>query len=146
MPENSGYNHTSKKKGLTSRSALFPNISIDGLSIVLATTLFNTSLLTGKFTEVEDAGSANGTIFVNIDLLDEGRCDREDTLYTNSVGNLTDSKGFSYSTSTALDNNALEILDTFFVSFFDFIVDSDGIASLEFGELFKFDQILYELH
>ena len=84
-------------------------------------------------------------MFVNFNLVDERTADGEDTFYTNAVGNLTDSKGLSRSTSTALQNNALEILDTLFVSFFNFIVDSDGIASLEFGELFTFDQILYIL-
>ena len=111
----------------------------------LTSFLFNTGFLTGEITKIEDSGTANSTMFVNFNLVDERTADGEDTFYTNAVGNLTDSKGLSRSTSTALQNNALEILDTLFVSFFNFIVDSDGIASLEFGELFTFDQILYIL-
>ena len=112
----------------------------------LTSFLFNTGFLTGKIAEIEDSCSADGTTLVDVDLLDERAADGEHTLHTNTVGDLTDSKGLSGTASSALQDNALEVLDTFFVTFFDFVMDSDGIASLEFGELFTLDQILYILH
>ena len=108
--------------------------------------LFDTSFLTGKIAEIEDSSSADGATLVDIDLFDERRRDGENSFHTDTVGDLTNSKGFSGTASGALKHNALEVLDTFFVTFFDFVMDSDGIASLEFGELFTLDQILYILH
>ena len=112
----------------------------------LTSFLFNTGFLTGKIAEIEDSCSADSTVFVDIDFLNERAADGEHTLHANAVGNLTDSKGLSRTTSSALQDNTLEVLDTFFVSFFNFVMDSDGIASLEFGEVFTLAQILYILH
>ena len=103
----------------------------------LESLLFNTGFLTGKIAEVENSCSADGTAFVDVNLLNERTGNGEHALHANAVGNLTDSKGLGGTTSSALQDNALEVLDTFFVTFFDFVMDSDGIASLEFGELFS---------
>ena len=64
--------------------------------------LFDTGFLTGEITEVEDSSSADGAVFVDVDLLDERAADGEDTFHTNTVGNLADSKGFSRTASAAL--------------------------------------------
>jgi len=108
--------------------------------------LFDTSFLTGKIAEIEDSSSADGATLVDIDLFDERRRDGENSFHTDTVGDLTNSKGFSGTASGALKNNALEVLDTFFVTFFDFIMDSDGISGLKFGERLALDQIFYILH
>ena len=108
--------------------------------------LFNTGFLTGQITEIENTGTAHSTMFVDIYLLDERACEGEDTLHTYAIGNLTDSKGFSSTTSTTLQDNALEVLDSLFVTFFNLVMDGNRIASLELGELFAFDQVLYVLH
>ena len=106
----------------------------------------DTGFLTGEITQVEDTSATYSAVLVDINLLDEGAGDGEDTLYANAIGNLTNSKGFGGTRTTTLDNNALEVLDTLFVSFTDFIVNSNGIASAEFGEFFAFDLVFYELN
>ena len=108
--------------------------------------LLDTGFLTGEITQIEDAGAAHGTVLVDINLLDKRTGEGEDTLHSDAIGDLADSKGFSSSASTALQHNALEVLDSLFVSFLNLVMDSDGIASLEFGELLALDQILYKLH
>ena len=119
-----------------------------GRSLLLDAHLFllDTGFLTGEITQIEDAGAAHGTVLVDVDLLDERAGKGEDALHSDAVRDLADSKGLSSSASTALQDNALEVLDTFFVSFLNLVMDSDGIASLEFGELLALDQILYILH
>ena len=85
-------------------------------------------------------------MLIDVDLLDKRAANGEYTFHTHTIGNLADSKGLSRTASSALEDNALEVLDTFFISFSNFVMDSDGIASLEFGEVFTLDQILYKLH
>ena len=108
--------------------------------------LLDTGFLTGEVAQIEDTGAAHNAVFVDVDLLDERASEGEDALHSDAVRDLADSKGLSSSASTALQDNALEVLDSLFVSFFDLVMDSDGIASLEFGELLALDQILYKLH
>ena len=111
----------------------------------LTSSLFNTGFLTGEIAQIEDSCTAYSATLVNINLLDKRAADGEYTLHTNAVGNLTDSKGLSRTASAALQYNALEVLDTFFVSFFNLVMNRDGIASLELGELFTLNQILFIL-
>ena len=108
--------------------------------------LFDTGLLTGEVAQVEDAGAAHSTVFVDINLLDERAGEGEYTLHADAVGDLADSKGLSGSASTALQHNALEVLDSLFVTFLNLIMDGDGIASLELGELLALDKVLHILH
>lgn len=112
----------------------------------LESLLFDTGFLTGEVAQVEDAGTAHSTMFVDIDLLDERAGEGENTLHSDTVRNLTDSKGFSGSASATLQNNALEVLDSFFVTFFDFIVYRDGVAGFELGELLALGKGLDKLH
>ena len=112
----------------------------------LAATLFDTGFLTGEVAQIEDAGAAHSTVLVDIDLLDERAGDGENTLHADAVRDLADSKGLGSSASTALQDNALEVLDSLFVSFFDLVMDGDGIASLELGELLALDKGLDKLH
>ena len=108
--------------------------------------LFDTGFLTGEVAQVEDAGAAHSTTFVDINLLDERAGDGEDTLHTHAVGDLADSKGLGSSASTALQDNALEVLDSLFVTFLNLVMDGDGIASLELGELLALDKVFHILH
>ena len=115
------------------------------LSGVLFPSFFNTSFFTCKVTEVEDACSAHHAVFVDIDLFDERGGEGENSFHTYTAGNLTNSKGLGASCTGELQNNSLELLDTFFVSFTDFIVDSDGIAGLELGERLAFYLVFNKL-
>ena len=112
----------------------------------LVSLLFDTGLLTGEVAQVEDAGAAHSTVLVDINLLDERAGDGEDTLHTHAVGDLADSKGLSSSASTALQDNALEVLDSLFVTFLNLIMDGDGVAGFELGELLALDKVLHILH
>ena len=93
--------------------------------------LFDTGFLTGEVAEVEDAGTTHSTMLVDINLLDERASEGEDALHSDAVSDLADSKGFGSTASTALKDNALEVLDSLLVTFFNLVMDSDGIASLE---------------
>ena len=85
----------------------------------LAAFLFDTGFLTGEVAQVEDTGATHGTALVDVYLLDERAGEGEDTLHSDAVRDLADSKGLSSSASTALQHNALEVLDSFFVTFFN---------------------------
>ena len=108
--------------------------------------LLDTGLLTGEVAQIEDAGAAHSTVLVDVDLLDERTGEGEDTLHSDAVSDLADSKGLGSSASTALQHNALEVLDSLFVTFFDLVMYSDGIASLELVELLALDKVLHILH
>ena len=108
--------------------------------------LFDTSFLTGEIAQIEDTGTTHSTMLVDINLLNERASEGEDTLHADAVSNLADSKGFGSSASTALQHNALEVLDSLFVTFLNLIMDGDGIASLELGELLALDKVLHILH
>ena len=134
-----------KNKAVPDGIALQSIVLQEGVCALTHSSFLDTGFLTGEITQVEDTGTTHGTTLVDVDLLDEGAADGEDTFHANAVGNLADSKGLSSSSTTALYHNALEVLDTFFVSFTDFIVNSDGIASFELGESFALDLVFYEL-
>ena len=108
--------------------------------------LFDTGFLTGEVAEIEDAGTTHSAMFVDINLLDKRAGEGENTFHSDTVGDFADSKGLSGSASTTLQDNALEVLDTFFVTFFDLVVDGDGVASFELGELLALDKVLDVLH
>ena len=112
----------------------------------LVSLLFDTGFLTGEVAQIEDTGTAHSTTLVDVDLLDERAGEGEYALHSDAVRDLADSKGLSSSASTALKNNALEVLDSLFVAFLNLVMDSDGIASLELGELLALHQVLYVLH
>ena len=112
---------------------------------MLFPSFFNTSFFTCKISEVEDTCSAYHTVFVYIDLFDERRCEREYSFHTYATRNFTNSKGSGNSCTSYLKDYSLKLLDTFFVSFADFIMDSDGIAGLELGELFAFHLVFNKL-
>ena len=112
----------------------------------LVATLFDTGFLTGKVAQVEDTGTAHSTTLVDIYLLNKRTGKREDTFHAHAVRNLADSKGLSCSASTALQHNALEVLDSLFVTLFDLVVNRDGIASLKLGKLLALDKGLDKLH
>ena len=129
----------------TADRTLRPDTFSGSFGVFLAPLLLDTGFLTCEVAQVEDAGTAHCTVLVDVYLLNERGRDREYALHAHAIGNLTNSKGLGGSASATLQHNALEVLDTFFVTFFDFIVNRDGVASLEFGELFAFYQILYVL-
>lgn len=96
----------------------------------------DTSRLTLTSSQIEETSSSYFTFSYQVDLLDGWGNDWEDTLYTNSIGNLTHGKGFSVGVWVfSLDHSSLELLDSFLVTFFDTYVYVDGITGFERREL-----------
>ena len=59
------------------------------------------------------------------------RIERDDSFYSNVTGHFSNRKGFGRSRTLNLDNNTFENLNTFFVSFFNFVMYTDDIARAE---------------
>lgn len=100
-----------------------------------STLLLDTGLLTRKSAEVVQLGTTHLTNLVDFDAFDVRRLDGEDTLYTNGARHLAYGETLLVLMTGNLDNNAAIQLDTLLVTFDDFVCYSDGVTSLELGEL-----------
>jgi len=98
--------------------------------------LGNTSLLACEVTQVVQFRTANLTILVNGDRLDERRVHREDTLNAYVAGHLANSEALLVLAAVDSDNVTTELLDTLFVTFLDTISHRHLVACLECGKLF----------
>ncbi len=99
--------------------------------------LFDAGFLAGEIAKVEDACATNLADLVKLNRIDERRCERENTLYTNAIGYLADSESLSHTCTATLNDYATEFLLTLFVLLFDDIGNSDGVTCLEVGELLR---------
>ena len=97
--------------------------------------LLDARLLTGKIAEVVDTSTANNTILVNLDLVDVGRVERENTLNTYAIRDLTDGEHLGLTRTLDLDNYAAEALQTLLVTLNDFVGYGDCVTSLELGNV-----------
>ena len=94
--------------------------------------LLDPGLLAGEVPEVEDAGPADLTDLVDLDRLDGGELVREDSLDSDTAGNLADGESPGERGGTAnLDNHTSELLKSFLVTFLDPVGHGDGVAGLE---------------
>ena len=93
--------------------------------------LLDTGLLTGQIAEVVDAGAANHTNLVDLDLLDMGRVEREDTFDAHTVGNLADGEHLGLALTLDLDNHTPEALEALLAALDDFVGNGDRVTSLE---------------
>jgi len=64
----------------------------------------------------------------DLELVDIWGVLREYPLYADTTGNLANSEGLGNARSAFLDHETLKHLDTFFSTFFNFIMDSHGIT------------------
>lgn len=103
------------------------------LKLKLKFLLFNFCFLSGKLTEVENSGSTNNTSLVHLDCMNVRRIERNDTFYAHVTRHFSNRKSLGSSCSLNLDNNTFENLNTFFVSFFNFVVYANGITVLNEG-------------
>ena len=134
-------------------SGLKPGIVLFGGGLLYRPLRFlDTGFLAGEVAEIEDAGPADLTNLVHLDLVDERAFVRENPLDTDAVGDLTDGKSPGIrGSSTNLDNYAAEILKSVLVTFFNPVGHGNGIAGLELriggcfilreGFLHQFNQI-----
>ena len=98
--------------------------------------LLDPGLLAGEVPEVEDAGPADLTDLVDLDRLDGGELVREDSLDSDTAGNLADGESPGERGGTAnLDDYALELLKSFLVTFLDPVGNGDGVTGLELREV-----------
>ena len=94
--------------------------------------LADAGLLTGEVTEVEDAGAANLAELVNLDAVDEGRLEREDSFYTHATGNFAHREGSGERIHAFhLNNYSAELLESLFITFLDSVGNGDSVTGLE---------------
>jgi hypothetical protein len=78
---------------------------------------------------------AHFTILVNLDTVNERGLEREDSLDTDTAGNLANGKGLGERIRTLhLDDDTAELLVALLVSFFDPVGHGDRVTSLELRE------------
>lgn len=109
-------------------------------------TLFDTCGLTTTLTQIEDLGTTNDTTLGNFDAFDVGRADRENTLYANGTGHLTNGEGCVGTGATTLDNDAFVQLDALFIAFLDSDTYFNGITRLKFGVVIATVGCLYKVN
>lgn len=96
---------------------------------------FYLSLLTYTFTNVIELSAANLTTAGNINFNNVGRVKREYLFNTDTVSDLSYSKGFSDAAAFFSDYNAVEKLNSFSVTFFDLVVNNDSVTDFELRDL-----------
>ncbi len=100
--------------------------------------LLDTRFLTAEIAIVEDTGSTYHTYLFDLDAFDKGRGDGEYTFHTHSVGDLTDGECLGGTFAATLYHDAFEALETFFVTFDDFVSNGDRVTAFEGGVLLQF--------
>ena len=93
----------------------------------------NLCSLTYAITYVVELSTANLTAAGNVNLYNVGRVKRERLFNADTVSDLSDGKGFSDATVLLSDNKAVEKLNSFSATFFDFVVYDDRITDFELG-------------
>lgn len=98
--------------------------------------LFDTSSLSGQLTQVVQLSATNFTAFVHLNLVDEWRIHREDTLHADVITHLTNGETLRILVTNDLDDYATIVLHTLLVTFFDTIRNGDSVARTKFRKLF----------
>lgn len=91
----------------------------------------DTGTLTAALTQVVQFGAAYLTRLVQHDRIDVGRQDREQTLHTNTIRDLTHCERCSCTISLLFDNISTETLDTLFTTFYNLVVNGNIVTSFE---------------
>lgn len=87
--------------------------------------------LTAKVTQVIQFCTANLTAADDVDVIDDGRVQREDTLDADAKADLADCHGLACSAVFACDANALKSLQTLFIAFLNADVNAKRVARLK---------------
>lgn len=124
--------------------ALKPSLSRERAA--LETTFLDTGFLTGKFAQVEDTGATDNPALVHFHFFDERRVDGENSFHTDVARHLPNRESSGSTAPAALQHNALELLDTFLVTFLDLVTYSYGVASFESRQFIAFCQSINKLH
>src|SRR5699024_2039662 len=112
-------------------------------TMLLISFLPNTSFLTGKVSKVENSCSSHSTSFVNFNFLKCRHINRKNSFHSDCTTHLTDGKCFCSSGSFYLNNSSSEKLSSCFITFTNFIINSDGIACVELWKIFFNDKFVF---
>ena len=93
--------------------------------------LLDAGLLAGQVAQVVDACTTYDTDLVDLDLVDVGRIEGEDTLDADAVGDLADREHLGLARTLDLDNYAAETLYALLVTLDDFVGYGDRVTGLE---------------
>jgi hypothetical protein len=85
--------------------------------------------------EVIELGPAHPASADDLDALYSGGMERENTLDSDSGGNLPDHEGLSYATTPPTDADPLKSLDPLFLPFTDAVKNPDRIPGSELGDV-----------
>ena len=116
------------------------------LKLCLVAGFLDFCLFSTKTSEGVNACSANNTFFIKIDAVDHRRGKREASFNANAIGYFSNGESGTFSTAAALDDNALEFLQTFLVTFDNFVGYGDGITCFKSGKVFYNHLIFNELN
>ena len=102
----------------------------------LTSSFFDAGFFAGKSAQVVQFCTTYFTAFVYDDFFDERRFDGEDSLNTDVAGHFTNRETFFVTVTRDTDYVSAELLDTFFVTFFDTVRNGNRITATESGMLF----------
>ena len=97
--------------------------------------ILDTGRLAGELAHVEDASATHGTLAHDLDRGDARRMHREDAFDGNLAAELANGEHRGDAAAANLDDNALEGLNTFLVTFDDLVIDLDRVARAELWEV-----------
>ncbi len=106
-------------------------------------TLLETGALASTFTQEVQAGTAHFVVAFNHQLGDARGIGQEGTFHADTIaGNPADGEAGAIAAAANVEDDALEFLDSLAVTFFDFVVNGNGIARenvWDIGVLFCFN-------
>jgi len=123
-------------------NSLFLHLLLSEL-FLLVSSVFNSRFFTSKISEVIDSSSSNSTSSVNFDFLKSRHVDRENSLYTYITTHFSDCKSLCRTCSSQLDNSSFEELSSCFLTFLNFVINSDRITS--FYRILPLDKMSLQL-
>ena len=95
----------------------------------------DTGFLAGQTSQIVDAGPTHDAYLVDLDMVDVGRIEREDTFHADAVGNLTDREHFGNTAALDLNYGAAETLQTLLAALDDPVRHGNRVAALERGDV-----------
>jgi DNA topoisomerase-1 len=105
--------------------------------------LLDSRFFTRQFAQVVNSCATNHADLVQLDAVDVRRIKRENALHAHAVRNLADGEHFSHTRAFHLDHSAAKTLQAFLAPLDDLVRYSDGIATLEPGQVFLFPKEVF---
>ena len=98
--------------------------------------LLDLGALADSVAKVVELCASDFTDSDDLDLIDVRGMYREGLLDADAVGYASDSEGFGDAAAVLSDDSALENLNTLAGSFLDLIVNADGVADIDYRDIF----------